>query len=67
MGVFGPSYVFIPLGFFFIRIMGILPPQEDGRLIFCVRSEGGVDEGRGVLYWRTLIGNIIWGNGAFWS
>ena len=53
MGGFGPSYVFITLGFFFIRIMGS-PPRKMGDKFFCVRSEGGVDEGG----WGALLENL---------
>ena len=57
IGGFRPSYVFIPLGFFFHKNHGILPLGRWEDNFFALG--GGL--------WRTLVGETIWGDGAFQS
>ena len=56
MGGFRPSNVFIPLEFFFHKNHGILPPGRWEDNFFALG---------GMLLWRTLVGETIWGDGVF--
>ena len=57
MGGFSPSCVFIPLGFFFMRIMRSSPPGRwEDFFFFCLR---GREVDGGALLWRTLVGMTL--------